>query len=132
MLPVSGRSVAAARTILLHVLRESDLRADPAVRQETAATAELLVSELVTNAVRHTRDLLQLEVRARDGRLLVAVTDDAPDPPVLRSRDDEGQSGRGMQIVDALADRWGVTLGDDRKSVWFELLLPSRPDGACR
>lgn len=124
MLPISVRSGAAARTILSQVLRESEVGPGPGVRQETAATAALLVSELVTNAVRHTRSLLLLGIRVADGVLLVAVTDDAPDPPVLRASDHGAVNGRGMQIVDALADRWGVTSSDDHKIVWFELALP--------
>ena len=59
------------------------------MRDETSATAELLVSELVTNAVRRTRSLLKLEVQVWDGSVRGGVTDDAPDSPVLRGRDDE-------------------------------------------
>src|SRR4051812_24961655 len=81
-------------------------------------TAALLVSELATNAVRHAGagDFV-VEVRAvPDGaRLWVGVTDSEALLPVLRTPDVSAESGRGIQLVSTLADRWGA--GRRRSSI---------------
>ncbi|GAA3374350.1 ATP-binding protein [Streptomyces sannanensis] len=97
-----------------------------------AETATHLVAELAANAATHGRlpgrsFLLALRTTNNEHTLRVEVTDTRPDRlPSLRpqppSADDE--SGRGLLLVDALADRWGVTPGPvPRKTVWAELDL---------
>jgi anti-sigma regulatory factor (Ser/Thr protein kinase) len=95
-----------------------------------ADVARLLVSELVSNAIRHGRGDIGLRVRFTDrGVLRVEVSDANPDPPYLvyppPSADEE--SGRGMEIVHALAHSWGTRPGTGSigKTVWFELRASS-------
>jgi anti-sigma regulatory factor (Ser/Thr protein kinase) len=85
--------------------------------------AALLVSELVTNAVTHAGS----EVHVVIGRgaayavLRVEVGDFSTAPPTLGGFDLEAMSGRGLALVEALADRWGVETHGSGKRVWFEL-----------
>lgn len=90
----------------------------------------LLVSELVTNSLRHASGPIGVRlVRPADpsGALLVEVSDPLPDPPQERTAalDDEG--GRGIQLVARSSRRWGTRqgrTGKTGKTVWFELVLP--------
>jgi anti-sigma regulatory factor (Ser/Thr protein kinase) len=85
--------------------------------------AELLVSELVTNAVLHGAPpiTVRVECDGSDG-LHVAVTDRNPEPAVAREAGPLDESGRGIRLVDVISDRWGVRCRpDEGKDVWFEL-----------
>ena len=119
-LPPSARSVPVAR----HLAREVLLawRAP----QDTA-DVELLVTELVANVVDHVRgdSLLSLELEYSDGWLRIAVADGSAVRPVVGELRGDQPRGRGMQIVDAIADDWGVEDVDGGKRVWFSL----RPAG---
>jgi anti-sigma regulatory factor (Ser/Thr protein kinase) len=88
-------------------------------------TAALLVSELVTNAVRHDAGKeITLSIRTRHGRLRVEVHDSAsgmPDPTA--ETDEEAEDGRGLLLVDSLADEWGFYQTPDGKAVYFALLF---------
>jgi anti-sigma regulatory factor (Ser/Thr protein kinase) len=86
-----------------------------------AATAALLASELVTNAVLHGAAPFRIAVETDAGRVRVTVTDGSTDPPLLMDEDDQRISGRGMRLVDVLANGWGVEPNGTGKSVWFEL-----------
>ncbi|RZU12905.1 anti-sigma regulatory factor (Ser/Thr protein kinase) [Streptomyces sp. BK239] len=89
--------------------------------------AALLVSELVTNALRHATGPIGVRLirpAGLDGVLLVEVSDPLPDPPHERvaGLDDEG--GRGLQLVASSSRRWGTRPGGIGKTVWFELAVP--------
>lgn len=98
-----------------------------------ADTARTLVSEVVTNAVRHTgTPTIRLETAVLADGVRVAVYDDGPAGLLLPSeaaQDSEG--GRGLLLVQALAHTWGVgpaySPGRNGKHVWFELQSPSVP-----
>ena len=79
----------------------------------------LATSELVTNAVVHGKLPLEVEVET-DGRdLRVTVTDPVPRPPRIQSRDARSSTGRGVAIVDDVADAWGSDLvAGNGKAVW--------------
>ena len=83
-----------------------------------------LVSELVTNAVLHARTRLVLQLALQDAQLRVAVCDESP---VMPRTDFDGQSiyatGRGLMLVDELADEWGVESVGGGKSVWCVVRL---------
>lgn len=82
----------------------------------------LIVSELVTNAVRHGGSAYALRLEIREGsRLYGEVFDPGDGVPRPRSPDLDALSGRGLQIVAALADDWGVTTANDGKVVWFSV-----------
>jgi anti-sigma regulatory factor (Ser/Thr protein kinase) len=100
--------------------------------RELTETALLLVSELVTNAIRHGSPPVRLSLhldRATDkatgpGSLRVEVTDSSPTAPELGAGVDPDQiGGRGLLIVQQLAARWGSNVSASRlgKTVWFEL-----------
>lgn len=90
--------------------------------------AVLLTSELVANAVVHGSAPVTLLVRDEDGQVRVEVTDADPATPTRpgTAPDQTGESGRGLQFVDALAAVWGVCVHDDGtgKTTWFELAHP--------
>ncbi len=115
-LPPSARSVPVAR----HLAREVLL----AWRAPQDATdVELLVTELVANVVDHVRgeSVLSLELEYSDGWLRIAVADGSAVRPVVGELRGDQPRGRGMQIVDAIADEWGVEDVDGGKRVWFSL-----------
>jgi anti-sigma regulatory factor (Ser/Thr protein kinase) len=85
-------------------------------------TLRLLVTELVTNSVRHTEsDAITLRVAVGSSAVLTEVTDEGPafdpDPETLEDPD----HGWGLFLVQMLAPKWGVTDEGDSKRVWFEL-----------
>jgi anti-sigma regulatory factor (Ser/Thr protein kinase) len=81
----------------------------------------LIGSELVTNAVLHARTELTLTVELRDGRVRISVTDRSQAPATLRHYRADAFTGRGLGVVAALSDRWGVSAAADGKVVWAEL-----------
>ncbi|MER6469607.1 ATP-binding protein [Streptomyces collinus] len=85
----------------------------------------LCVTELLTNVLDHLGAGTPVTVRIAGtpyGRTRVEVTDpDARALPVLLAAADTAESGRGLTLIDALAQRWGVDQGPDRKTVWCEL-----------
>lgn len=89
---------------------------------DEADTATLLVSELVTNAVRHAGTPLGISLLLTDDCVRVAVTDGVGSVwPHLAEPDLEAEGGRGLWLVDRLARSWGVSTEEDGKAVWFEL-----------
>ena len=88
---------------------------------DVADVAELLVSEVVTNAIEHGRSGGLVQVIALPAGLRVEVSDRSTDPPELRNPSPAEPTGRGLAIVSDLARRWGVDLRRDGKTVWFEL-----------
>lgn len=95
-----------------------------------AETAELLVGEVVANALRHTGGSpVRLRVVRAAGALLVEVSDDDHGMPVLLDAGPEDEGGRGMRIVSRLAGEWGTSRSGRGKTVWFEQALPGRTGG---
>ncbi|MEH0575979.1 MULTISPECIES: ATP-binding protein [Streptomyces] len=89
--------------------------------------AALLVSELVTNALRHATGPIGVRLvrpAGLEGVLLVEVSDPLPDPPRERVARLDDESGRGLQLVASSSRRWGTRPGDTGKTVWFELAVP--------
>lgn len=108
-----------------------------AVRGDAADAVELVVSELVTNAVQATRRLsapVPLPVRLRlthqSACVLVEVADGSPSAPLARQPDPEGGSGRGLMLIAAVSAGWGYcTPGGSWKVVWATVAL-DQADGA--
>ena len=91
---------------------------------EQAAKLKLVISEIVTNALRHGRpgESIDLAVTPKAGFLCVQVTDDGPGlVPRPRALEAEEHGGFGLYFVEQLTRRWGVTRENCRTRVWFEL-----------
>lgn len=89
-------------------------------RDDLVDVTELLVSELVTNAVLHAASRFRLTLSAAHGVLRCEVTDTGRRTPRVIGAG-AAESGRGMFLVDALARRWGCHQDGPGKTVWFEL-----------
>jgi anti-anti-sigma factor len=90
--------------------------------------AELLADELVTNAVVHARTRLRLRLELRGDLLHIAVHDGSPRLLRLVPHDPEGETGRGLRLVETLASAWGVYRRPDHgKVVWCTLRLWRHP-----
>jgi anti-sigma regulatory factor (Ser/Thr protein kinase) len=101
--------------------------------QDITDEAQLCVSELVSNVITHVGHgtPATLAVSVRGTHLRIEVHDpDTRALPILRDPSTESLEGRGMALVDAVADRWGVLLRPDRKVTWCELATKlTAPDG---
>jgi CheY-like chemotaxis protein/anti-sigma regulatory factor (Ser/Thr protein kinase) len=89
--------------------------------ERIAADAQLVVSELVTNAVVHAGSPSDLRVVAKPGVLRIEVGDDAQASPEPQEVHDAGPGGRGLLIVSALSLAWGIDPRNGGKVVWAEL-----------
>jgi anti-sigma regulatory factor (Ser/Thr protein kinase) len=119
--PADPGAVRAARSAVRARLRDWDL-------DSLADITALLVSELVTNSLRHATGPIGVRLVRPDrprGVLLVEVSDPLPDPPRERAARPEDESGRGLQLVAHSSRRWGTRPGRNTgKTVWFELAVP--------
>ncbi len=86
--------------------------------------AELVVSELVTNAVRYAQGTIGLRLVNERG-LFIEVLDDSAALPRLRHAEEDDERGRGLQVVSQLASRWGTRRAGTGKVVWAELAAPA-------
>lgn len=115
LLPNTAQAPGEARHAVARFLARADL-------PQLIDDAQLLVSELVTNAVRHARGPIAVHAHVRDGFLHLEVGDADPDLlPERREAQPEEESGRGIDLVDKLAARWGWTVTERSKVVWFDL-----------
>jgi anti-sigma regulatory factor (Ser/Thr protein kinase) len=106
------------------------------ISEDTAGTAELLVSELVTNAVRFAGDpartlryservnasLISLSLRHFPECLLIEVYDADNNPPIRSLADDHAENGRGLMLVDALSKEWSYFFPPDGGKVVYSFL----------
>ena len=83
--------------------------------------AQLLVTELATNAVIHARSPFTVSAEPSGSGVRLSIQDASSVRPTVREPRGLGSSGRGLQLVVAIAARWGVDLTDDGKTVWAEL-----------
>lgn len=124
-LPAEPSSVPYARRTIVEDLQERDI--DPQIVDE----AEIVVSELVANSLRHARPLadgsIRVQWKVKDGLVEVEVTDGGgPTAPQPLPRSTWTPAGRGLRIVRSVAHEWGVV--DDKQgcTVWAALGGPSR------
>ncbi|WP_149547609.1 SpoIIE family protein phosphatase [Streptomyces marokkonensis] len=134
--------VARTRALDAERTKHWDVSADPAEvpRLRTAVTdqlekwdlvdqvptTELIVSELVTNAIRYGRPPIRLRL-IRDHTLICEVTDGSSTSPRLRRARTTDEGGRGLFLMAQLAERWGTRYTADGKVIWTQQPLP--PDG---
>jgi len=117
MVPSIPESVAVARFHIQASLRFHRL-------DEYSDEAGIVTSELVTNAVQHVCDdrtktigVILARVREPDA-VVITVTDDSPEGPVMREAADGSESGRGLQIIEALSVHWGWHPENDGKAIF--------------
>jgi anti-sigma regulatory factor (Ser/Thr protein kinase) len=118
--PADPGAVRTARSAVRGQLRGWDL-------DSLGDLTALLVSELVTNALRHATGpigVCLVRPAGLEGVLLVEVSDPLPDPPRERVARPDEEGGRGLQLVASSSRRWGTRPGDTGKTVWFELAVP--------
>ncbi|MDH6124730.1 serine/threonine-protein phosphatase [Kitasatospora sp. GP82] len=111
--PAQAAQVRSARALVRETLVAWGLH-------ELSDVTQLLVSELITNAVRHSSGPVGLRL-VRTDVLLCEVTDDHPAPPALARPSDTDEHGRGIRLVNQLSSQWGCIRRAARKTVWFEL-----------
>jgi anti-sigma regulatory factor (Ser/Thr protein kinase) len=117
-LPPARQSPSAARHFVGEMLRRWH-------RDSAVEPAELLVSELVTNAIVHAGTDVQIVLEAMDHTVHVEVIDLSRRRPVARLAPyDDLQTGRGLTLLEQVATQWGVAPLERGKSVWFEIEAP--------
>lgn len=119
-LPATVVAPAAARAAL-------DAAVTSPIAERAFETARLLITELVTNSIRHAvmphDSTIRLEIDTDDRLLRVEVHDAGREITDLRPTERPIGGGYGLRLVDQLADRWGSDQGDQGTCVWFELSL---------
>ncbi|CAM5640245.1 hypothetical protein GCM10010222_59680 [Streptomyces tanashiensis] len=116
-LPEGGRAASVARHLVTDQLATWDLT-------ELADVFELVVSELVGNALRYGNGPGRIRL-LRGDRLVVEVSDTGPDLPQIQHADLSDEGGRGLQLINMLCRRWGSCRTVTGKVVWAEQNLPS-------
>ena len=94
---------------------------------DVADTVAVMTSELATNSIRHAASAFEVGVHRSAREIRVEVTDEGSGVPTVLSPDPTQPSGRGLFIVEQLADDWGVRASRDlnAKTVWFSVTLPA-------
>jgi anti-sigma regulatory factor (Ser/Thr protein kinase) len=112
-LPFDVGSACLARRFVERFVAERTL--DSAV-----GVLSLIASELVTNAILHGAEPVELTLRCQDGEVTIEVADGDPrtDNVRLRALDQTDPGGRGLRVVASLADRWGTRPSQSGKTVW--------------
>ncbi|CAN5625538.1 hypothetical protein BH24ACT14_BH24ACT14_20010 [soil metagenome] len=114
LLPAEPRSAGQARRFVGTALHQFG-------QERYSDTTELLVSELVTNAVLHSRSAVGVRISAGGSVVRVEVSDGSTMLPAPRGFSADAATGRGLELVEVLSSRWGVEPRQDGKTVWFEL-----------
>lgn len=110
----SPQSPARARAMTAGVVADLHLEA-------LGDDLALVVSELVTNAIRYAEPPVELEIQADDDAVTVAVADGSPGRPAAQAAADDAEGGRGLTLIDHLATETGVRPRPPGKTVWAAL-----------
>jgi len=110
--PGRPESVTAARRFVRAVLSDQS--------REIVDAAELMTCELVTNCVQHAHCDFELAIHSHE-EIRIEVRDASRGIPVRRSPAPQDPSGRGLRIVEAMSDTWGIIPSETGKTVWFVL-----------
>lgn len=125
--PCDASSVGAARRMVKGELAGGIGRS--AAGAELVEAASLLLSELVTNSIVHARTDIEVRLIADDHMVRAEVSDGNPVVPSTRRPHELAGTGRGLQLIEQLATRWGVSASEVGKTVWFELALAAQATG---
>jgi anti-sigma regulatory factor (Ser/Thr protein kinase) len=118
--PPTTRSAMVSRHLMRDLLSES-------LSKQELDVVVLLTNELVTNAIVHSRENFELTVREFSGFVEVEVADSDRRVPVVRAPTPAKGSGRGLAMVESLAQDWGVIRHEMGKAVWFRLAQSPLP-----
>lgn len=110
---------SSARRLVAAVLHDWHLDDD-----DWHAEVALVVSELVGNAVRHSHTDVRVRLDLDIGDLKITVADGSDLRPLRRDADLLDESGRGIAIIEAISEEWGVDLSEGGKQVWARVRLP--------
>ncbi|WP_432188049.1 SpoIIE family protein phosphatase [Streptomyces sp. Tue6028] len=121
-LPFDPASVGQARKLTSDRLSQWLL-------DDLSFSVELIVSELVTNAIRHAQAPVELRLIRTENRLICAVSDHSSTSPHMRRARLGDEGGRGLFLVAQFALRWGTRSTEDGKVIWAELSLPRPGSG---
>jgi anti-sigma regulatory factor (Ser/Thr protein kinase) len=121
--PATPDSIAAARRFVATQLA--------AVRDDDRDAVTLMVSELATNSVRHAKSPYRVAIRRRGGTVRVEVSDSGHGLALVREPAPRDPHGRGLHIVNKLADAWGVEVHPEPpgKTTWFTFQIESSTGG---
>lgn len=120
LMPADEAEVAKARGKVVEVVRGWE----GTLPDELLDDVALLTSEVVTNAIRHTRAACAVAVRWTGTRVRVEVTDVDPRHPSPREASADAEDGRGLLLVESLSAAWGCEEVPAGKVVWFEVESP--------
>ena len=109
--PATSSGPAIARSLVRRELADCE--------EEAVSLAELMISEVVTNAVVHGSSPSDVEIQRTGDVLKATVTDGGTGPPLPKNPGEHDPHGRGLLIVRSLAHEWGVLDAERGKSVWF-------------
>ncbi len=111
-------SVSAARRLVATTLT--------GLPDEVCEAAALVASELASNSVRHAASAFELRIEKTPEQIRIEVEDEGSGKPALQSPGPTDTSGRGLRIVEAFADEWGVIPRDQAsgKTVWVTIAVP--------
>ena len=118
LLPPRPSSAGVAREVLSWQLHEWQI-------ESLCEDAAVIVTELISNAVRHANTTLELKIVHLPDGLRIEVRDGSTRPLARRPCGDNDEGGRGLHLVDALSSRHGVERDGDGKRVWVEMRLPA-------
>ncbi|WP_254885648.1 SpoIIE family protein phosphatase/ATP-binding protein [Streptomyces sp. NA02950] len=119
--PSDPAHVAEVRAAVARKLAEWELG-------DVAFTTELILSELITNAIRYATGPIRVRLLC-DRSLICEVSDTSSTSPHLRYAATTDEGGRGLFLVSQFADRWGTRYTTDGKVIWAELALPQQKNG---
>jgi anti-sigma regulatory factor (Ser/Thr protein kinase) len=119
--PCRRESVSAARRFARAALRDQS--------SETLDAVELMISELATNCVQHAHSNFEIAIETSRRQIRVEARDSGGGRPAPRSPGPTEPTGRGLRIVEAMSESWGVSPASSGKVVWFT--IARRPAGVA-
>ena len=122
--PRRSESVSEARRFVRDMLVDQP--------SEARDSIELMVSELATNCIRHAHSAFDVTLQTTRRTVRVEVCDNRPGRPTPQSPSPSEPTGRGLRIVEALSDTWGVDPSPGGKVVWFEIKPAGAPKEEAR
>jgi two-component sensor histidine kinase len=123
-LPCRSESARVGRRRVVERLGEWGITPDDVAYPQLHSVA-LVASELLTNAVKFCTGKIRVNLTAHHDHIEIAVTDDNPQLAEVKHSDPLSTGGRGLQLVQSMAETWGQRRGDCEKTVWARLTIPA-------